>query len=144
MSLNVKITGEHDDVRAKVTKYGQLVTAPLAYSEPVLERLTANNVAFNMLTPSTGESIVITGIIVNADKNVSNTTPADILIYESDGPDSLTVIKGIVAPQLIRSSNVSYIGLNLIVPVGRWINAVTNDGDILVTVMYYRVPKEFV
>ena len=144
MSLNVKITGEHSDVRVKVTKFGQLVTAPLAYSEPVFQRLTVTGQAYNFIEPLAGHSAVITDIIVSADKNVSATSPADIAVYQSDEVDSLNLVKGIVSPQLIRSSNVSYIGLNMIVPEGRWVNAFTDDAEILITVMFYRVPQEFV
>ena len=144
MSQNTSIVGEGNETRVKVTKYGQLVTAPLAYSEPVLVEMTTPGQVYNFAEPNAGESIVITDIIVSADKSVSNTTPADVRIYESDGIDSTTVIKGIVAPQLTGSSNQSYIGLNLLVPEGLWINATTTDASILITIMYYRVPQEFV
>ncbi len=54
----------------------------------------------------------------------------------------MTASKNTVRPQLLRSDNVSYIGLNLLVPEGRWVNVKTSDASILVTIMYYRVPVD--
>ena len=144
MSHNVKITGDNNDTRAKVTKYGQLVVAPLSYSEPVFVELLVPGDAYNFIEPVAGEAVVITDIIVSANKDVSATTPATVRIFQSDEADSINIIKGIIAPQLTRSSNVDYTGLNMFVPEGRWINATTDDATVLVTIMYYRVPREFV
>ena len=82
--------------------------------------------------------------VASANKSVSNTTPANVQIYQSDEVDSLSIVNGIVAPQLVGSANVDYIGLNLLVPEGRWVNATTDDATVLVTIMFYRVPVEFV
>lgn len=144
MSHNIKITGDNNDTRAKVTKYGQLVVAPLSYSEPVFVELLVPGDAYNFIEPKAGESIVITDIIASANKDVSSTAPATVRIFQSDEVNSTSIIKGIIAPQLTRSSNVDYTGLNMIVPEGRWVNATTDDATILVTIMYYRVPVEFV
>ena len=132
----------YSDSTARVTKYGQLVVAPLSYSVPVAIELDTINTAFNFIEPQANHSIVITDIIVSANKNVSATDPANIEIYEADGADELTAAPSIVRPQLSRSSNVSYIGLNLLVPEGKWVNAKTDDSSVLVTIMYYRVPVE--
>lgn len=142
MSQQTAIVGDSNEVRAKVTRYGQLVVAPIAYSTPILVELITPGTVFNFLEPRAGESIVITDIIASANKNVSNTTPADVLIYQSNEANSSEVIEGIVSPQLTGSSNVDYIGLNLLIPEGRWVNATTDDATVLVTIMYYRVPVD--
>ena len=144
MGHNVRIAGENNSTRAKVTKYGQLVVAPLAYSNPIEKRLSVVNVAYNFIEPIANESIVITDIIVFADKSVSATAPANIQVYQSDEVDSLNVVAGIVTPQLTRGQSSELIGLNLKIPDGRWVNAVTDDNEVLITIMYYRVPQEFV
>jgi len=144
MSTPVVIKGGSRDTTAKVTKFGQLVVAPLAYSTPVGADLDATGTAFNFIIPEAGQSVVITDIIVAADKNVSNTTPADIQIFETSAIGSTTVDQIIVRPQLLRASNASFIGLNLLVPEGKFVNATTDDANILITIMFYRVPQEFV
>lgn len=142
--IGVNIQGDNNNIRAKVTRNGQLVVAPLSTSEPVAIKLDVVDTAFNFITPVHGQSIIITDIIASADKNVSNTTPADVEIYEADEADLTDVFKSIVRPQLIRATNLALTGLNLLVPEGKWVNAKTTDIGILVTIMFYRVPQEFV
>ena len=127
---------------ARVTKFGQLVTTPLAYSLPVTQDMDTVDTAFNFVTPKEGQSIVITGIFASADNGVSNTVPAEVEIYTSDAADSTTVIRSILQPRLVRSENVPITGLNLLIGPGVWVNGKTNDEDILLTVMFYRVPTE--
>ena len=140
MSLRVEIKDEDSDYAARVTKFGQLVTAPLQYSTPVAKSLNAINTPFNFIEPQPGQSIIITDILVSADKNVSNTTPCDVNVFESDGIDSSNVIQTLIRPQLLRGDYQNVTGLNLIVPPGFWVNATTDDDVILLTIMYYYAP----
>jgi len=79
-------------------------------------RLFTINTAFNFITPEQGASIVITDIIVGADKNVSNVDPANVEVFQASAADTTTVDTAIVNP--------------------------TNDNNIEVTIMFYRVPAE--
>lgn len=142
MSASVTIKDSKDGNQARVTRFGQLVVAPLSYSEPIDIELNVVNQAFNFITPESGKSIVITDIIVSTDRLVSPTDPAEIEIYEADEVDSLDILKGIISPRLIRGSDLPLTGLNLLVPEGRWVNAKTNDNNIFITIMFYRVPAE--
>jgi len=136
------IVDSNSGLQAKVTKFGQLVVAPIQYSTPVTDSLITINTAFNFITPEQEKSVVITDIIVSADKNVSNVDPANIEIFQASAADTTTVDTAIVSPQLSRASNLALNGLNLLVPEGKWVNAKTNDNNILVTIMFYRVPAE--
>jgi len=142
MTAPVNIKDSKTGNTAKVSKAGQLIVAPIQYSDPISKSLNAINTAFNFVTPEQNKSIVITDIIASADKNVSNTTPANVVIYEALAADTLTVDEAIVIPQLVRASNVSFTGLNILVPEGKWINAKTDDANILVTIMFYRISAE--
>lgn len=139
MVAPVTIVDPDSSVSPKVTKSGQLVTSPIEYSAPVSLNLDTVDTAFNFITPEHGKSIVITDIIASADKIVSGTTPADIVIYESDSATSLTELAVIVRPQLTRANNFILTGLNLITPNGVWINAKSSDNNVLVTLMFYRI-----
>lgn len=140
MAVPTVLVDSASEVPAKVTLFGQLVTAPISYSTPITKELSAPSAVFNFIEPSANQSIVITDIIVSADKNVSNTTPAEIEIFEADTIISATSIETILSPRLIRSANLPLTGLNLIVPEGRFVNATTNDAAITITIMFYRVP----
>ena len=134
------ITDHKSGNAASVSEYGQLIVAPLQYSKSVAQDLDPINTAFSFIEPRMGQKIVITDIIASADKNVSVTSPADIVIYTADGPEQLTPTEVIVNPQLIRADNLPLIGLNMLVDQGLWVNAKTDDNIVKVTIMYYRVP----
>jgi len=97
------------------------------------------NTPYNFIEPQPGQSIIITNVIVSADKNVSNTDPANVVVYQSDGVNSLTNLGTLVQPQLLRGENLNFL-MNLIVGEGVWVNATTNDDAILLFLYYYYVP----
>ena len=139
MSINVNLVNDNNDHRVKVSSHGQLIVAPIDFSTPVTKSLAVIDTAVNFIAPQTGHFIVITDIIASADKDVSNTSPANVDVYESDEVDSLTIVNEIVSPQLIRAANLPLTGLNLKIPEGLWVNAKTSDAAILLTIMFYRV-----
>jgi len=139
MTLGVEIKDQDSDIRARVTKYGQLVTAPLSFSVPTSNNMVLINTPYNFIEPQPGQSIIITNVIVSADKNVSNTDPANVVVYQSDGVNSLTNLGTLVQPQLLRGENLNFL-MNLIVGEGVWVNATTNDDAILLFLYYYYVP----
>ena len=142
MPVPSTIQDSNSGLTAKVTKFGQLVVAPLQYSTPVADNLNVIDTAFNFVQPEQDHSIVITDIIVSADNAVSNVTPAEVEIYEATAADTTTIDIGIVSPRVVRSGNLALTGLNLIIPEGKFVNAKTNDNNVLVTIMFYRVPAE--
>ena len=139
MTLGVTLRDKLSGNQAVVTKYGQLVVAPVEYGTSSLVSLATTGVAFSLVEPLAGHGIVVTDIIASADKNVSNTTPAGIDIYTSTEIDSLTKTSALVRPQLVRADNIAMIGLNLLVPGGLFINATTTDASVLLTMIYYRI-----
>ena len=139
MTLGVEIKDQDSDIRARVTKYGQLVTAPLSFSVPTSNNMVLIDTPYNFIEPQPGQSIIITNVIVSADKNVSNTDPANVVVYQSDGVNSLNNLGTLVQPQLLRGANQNFL-MNLIVGEGVWVNATTNDDAILLFLYYYYVP----
>ena len=139
MTLGVEIKDQDSDIRARVTKYGQLVTAPLSFSVPTSNNMVLINTPYNFIEPQPGQSIIITNVIASADKNVSNTDPANVVVYQSDGVNSLNNLGTLVQPQLLRGANQNFL-MNLIVGEGVWVNATTNDDAILLFLYYYYVP----
>jgi len=139
MTLGVEIKDQDSDIRARVTKYGQLVTAPLSFSVPSSNNMVLINTPYNFIEPQPGQSIIITNVIASADKNVSNTDPANVVVYQSDGVNSLNNLGTLVQPQLLRGANQNFL-MNLIVGEGVWVNATTNDDAILLFLYYYYVP----
>ena len=127
--------------QATVTRFGQLVVAAVDYSTPVTKTLDVINTAYNFVEPSMNHSVVITDIILTANKNVG-AGDATVTIYEAESIDTTTSIKDILNLEMIKQSNLPLTGLNMIVSEGSFVNAKTNDDDVFVTIMYYKVPVE--
>ena len=142
MSILTNIKDSNTGQTAKVTKFGQLIVAPIDYSTTVEQGLDLIDTAFNFIEPVDGHSIVITDIIASADTGVSPVDPADVVIYQADAIDSVTPDPAIMRPQLVKSSNFPLTGLNFLIPEGKWVNAKTSDNTILLTIAFYRVPVE--
>tara|TARA_R110002096_G_C14050082_1_gene673217 strand:- start:32 stop:493 length:462 start_codon:yes stop_codon:yes gene_type:complete len=135
------IADPYSGIRARVSDFGQLAVAPLAYSKPSFKKLTVINTAYSFVAPEEGHQIVITDIILTANKNVG-VNDATVDIYEAESPTTTVITQAIIELEMIKQSNLSLTGLNLIIPEGLWVNAKTDDNDIFVTLMYYRVPVE--
>lgn len=126
---------------AIVTKFGQLVTAPLQYSTPVADEIDVANTAFNFIGPEQDQSIVITDIILSADRLVG-VNGADIVVYEAVDDITLTEDQIILDVDMIKQTTLTLNGLNLIVPEGKFVNVKSDDTNIKITIMFYRVPAE--
>ena len=141
MSTPVVIQDGKSGNRARVTRFGQLITAPVDYSTPVTGKLEVINTAYNFIVPTMDQNVIITDIILTANKNVG-ASDATVIVYEADEADELTAYKEIINIEMIKQSNLVMTGLNMIVTAGKYVNAKTDDDDVFVTIMYYRVPVE--
>lgn len=127
--------------KARVSTIGQLITAPYDFDDSVYMELGVNDTAYNFYKPKVGEQFVITGFIAKADKQVSTTVDADVIIYESSAPDSTTASKILFQTAMVQGDSVQAFGLNILVTEGLYLNAKTTDDDIHMTIMGYYIPK---
>jgi hypothetical protein len=125
--------------KAVVSEFGQLTVAPVAYSTPVQETLTVIDTAFTMIEPVDGKLIIITDIILTANKAVG-VNDATVTLYTSQVANDLVPFSDILELEMIRSSSLPLTGLNTKIEPGLFVNAKTNDNDVFVTIMFYRVP----
>lgn len=146
MTAKAEITdGSGAKFRAKVTRFNQLVTAPLEYSEAFEASANSIDIGFEIVPGLTCAFFVITDIFLSADRDVSPTTPAVVQLYEADPTDLNTVISPIITENLIRNQGVNANGLNIITKGGA--NSIvlrTDDNVINATVAGYYVPCEII
>lgn len=138
MATPINITEEHGRI-ARVSKYGQLIVSPIDYSTPSFKRIDAPDTAFSFIAPATAQSIVITDIIFSTDRS-SPVAGSLVEIYQADSATTTASIKDIMVDDLERQSRSISTGLNMFVPGGRWVNAKSSGVDVLMTIMFYRVP----
>lgn len=138
MSIDIHI--EFNGRRARVTKAGELVVAPFTYDETEFRELAEDDTAYNFYEPKPGHQFVITGFNMKADRDVSQTIDAVVIIYEAESIDTTTVAKTLFQEAMIRGERTS-LSTHILVNSGVWINAKTSDDDIHMTIMGYYIPE---
>lgn len=138
MSTPVRIKGGLANTEVKVTRLGQLVTAPLAYGETVFKELAEPDTAYNFYEPRAGKRFVITGMIVTTNRNVG-VNGAVIEFYEAGAIDSTTVGKTILRLDMVKNQILPIVGTNFILTEGVFLNGKTDDDDVLATIAGYEV-----
>lgn len=136
MAIPVRLFGGTNEVF--VTQIGQLTTAPFAYDLVVSKTITAVNTAVNFYPPVVGKQFVVTGILLNADRQVSQEVVVDI--YGATSITELTIGSGFMHVEMLKNSSRDVVGLNVLATEGIFINAKADDNDIFVTIMGYYIP----
>lgn len=137
MSIRVQLIGS-DGRTVVVTPNGELVTAPLAYSDTVFQNMDVIDTAYNFHEPTPGKRFVITGFMVATNRNVG-VNGAVIIFYEADAVDSLVVDKTILQLDMLKNDRIPIVGTNFIVTEGAFLNGKTDDDDVLATIAGYEV-----
>jgi len=138
MSIDVHI--EVNGIRARVTKAGELVVAPFTYDETEFRELAEDDTAYNFYEPKPKHFFVITGFNMKADRDVSQTIDAEVIIYEATSKTETTVSKVLFQEAMVRGERTS-LTTHIRVNSGVWINAKTSDDDIHMTIMGYYIPE---
>ena len=143
MTISAQVTGTHNRI-AEVTALGQLVVAPLAYDDPAFKELAEPNTAYNFYKPISGQQFVITGIRAKADRQVSTTVDADVVVYEASAEGStagLVVDRILHREAMVRGESFTLLPMNLLVNAGKFVNAKTTDDDIHMSIWGYYVSE---
>ena len=138
MSAPVRIIDGLTGGSAKVTEFGQLVTSPIDYSVSSQIVASVDDLPYNLVAPEHGRAIIITSILLTANKNVG-VNDATVTMYSSSTADATTG-NDILQIELARNGQLILTGLNLRIDKGLFLNVKTNDETVYATVFYYRVP----
>ena len=139
MPVPSHIVDPRNGLAARVTEFGQLVVSPIAYSTPVTNVLSVDDTPVNFIEPVGKHQIVITDIILTSELTIG-VNGASVQVYCATSPTTSTVDSGVLDIQMLKSTSRDLIGLNFLVGEGKWVNAITDDNSIQVTIGYYRVP----
>lgn len=128
-------------IKAKVTKSGELVVAPLSYDLTKFNELAEINTAYNFYGPIPLKQFVITSMLAYGDKQVSSNTNATVEVYEASATDETTVDKCLIRFEIGQNQAIPFTPLRVLVNHGKWINAKTDDDDIHMTIMGYYIDE---
>lgn len=126
--INTVITDSKTKKSAKVTSNGELITAPFNFDMGIRKVLNATGTAFNHVVPKSGEKFIITGLIINADKNVTSSAVTEF--YEADSPTNTTASEGLVTIDVPKNETVVITGINMETNQGVYLNSKTDDATV--------------
>ena len=140
--LDVRIDDAHGrGHKAIVTPFGELVTGRFNYSTPTFNSLVVDNQAYNFVVPKANHQIVITDIIVQADRNVAAAGAVVVLFTTPTGPTTATVTDTLLQVDMLKQTSLILNGINLITDEGVWINGKSTDSNINISVYYYYISQ---
>jgi len=133
----------HNGNTARVNESGELVVAVGGYDETKFVELAAAATIYNFYEPITEKQFVVTGFLAYADKQVSATTNATVIIFESDtiGGDLASNDDVIFQFEVGQNQSVPFPNISVLVSNGRYVNAKTDDDDIHMTIVGHYVDK---
>ncbi len=132
-------SGNGNGVSAGVSSIGELIMRPFDYSTPVFKSLNVDDTAFNFFKPIAGQQFVITGIVADANRDVG-VNGASVVIYEATSETEITVDKELFQFDMAKQSSKQCLPLIALVREGSFLNAKTDDNNVLVTIMGYFIP----
>ena len=139
MAGKVTLEGGLGKWKAKVSRYGEQIVSPYDYSVSYFKNLDIANQGYSFVGPKQGQFFVITSIYFQANKNVSASTAADVVLFESNDEDNVTVSKSIYQFEMVRRDVISLTSLNIKISEGKYLNGKTTDDDVLATISGYYV-----
>lgn len=136
--INTKISdGSGGGHLARVTHAGELIIVRGNYDSTFNTAMTSINTAYNLVTPKSGFQFIVTGIVINADKNVSATDGAVVELYEATDATTTTATKTILTLNIGKNSTIPLTGILIQTTKGLFINAKTDDATVNITLLGY-------
>ena len=122
---------------ARVTHAGELITVRGNYDSTFNAAMTSINTAYNLVTPKSGFQFIVTGVVLNADKNVSATDGAIAELYEATSDTTTTASKTLLTLNIGKNTTVPLTGILIQTTKGLFINAKTDDATVNITLLGY-------
>jgi len=122
---------------AEVSPQGELITRPAQYSTAIKKQITDSN-AVNFFKPQASKKLIVTGMIVNTDRNVG-VNGALIEVYEASAEDSTTIVTSIITIDQVKNITSPLVPLLIETAEGSFINGKADDFNVNITVLGYFV-----
>ena len=134
--IKVNLSGDKGNL-AKISEQGELIIRGAEYSIFKKQQIVDAN-AVNFFKPLSGKKFIVSGIILNTDRNVGVNGSA-IEVYEASTASETTIDTSIISIDLIKNQTVSLTPLLIETEEGKFINAKADDFNVNVSVLGYFV-----
>jgi len=137
---DVAIFDEQSQVAALVSKNGELIVGPIAYSVSYYVAVDVAATSFQVVPAESGKIFIITGLLLASSKTFGSATTAETLtIYEASPADFDTQLKIITQIDLLKNDRLAVTGLNLASSEAVSLVATATDTDVNVTIAGYYI-----
>jgi hypothetical protein len=137
-ALPVRLMGNGSQ-QVAVNEAGEILVSDGPYDLAEFNELDTINTAYNFYGPRGREQFVITGFLIYGDKQVSTSTNATVIIYESDQPDSTTEDRVLVQVEVGQNQSIPFPNIRILCNKGVYVNGKTDDDDIHMTIFGHYV-----
>ena len=119
---------------------GQVITSAWEYDDTIFNVLDVDDTAYNFYPPRGNRQFVITGIYAVADKQVSASASASVVIYEATSITDTVASRVLLQTAMVQDQVQLFAPLNILVNRGTFVNAKTTDDDVHMTITGYYIP----
>jgi len=130
------VDGFGDGTPVKVSPQGEILTRQLKFGVGQFQALDTIDTAFNFFVARAHERFVITGILINTNKDIG-VNGATFDLYESSSTSSTTIDKQLARVNILKNDTVTIPGTFVAVTEGKFLNGKTDDATVNVTVGGY-------
>jgi len=120
--------GRGQSNKAAVSRNGELITAPLSFDMGIRKVLDSTGTAFNHVEPESGRKFIITGLVINADKNVTGSAVTQF--YEADSPTNTTASTTLLTIDVPKNETVVITNIRMETSTGVYLNSKTDDATV--------------
>jgi len=120
---------------AQISNQGELITRPGQFSTSKKQQITDSS-AVNFFKPIAGKKFIVTGIIINTDRNVG-VNGSVIEIYEASSATSTTIDASIISVDLVKNQTNALTPFLIETEEGKFINGKADDFNVNISVLGY-------
>jgi hypothetical protein len=144
MALESNISDPGNGRVARVVIGGALAVAPIHPSLSFNGELATDDVVVNIVPAKAGHVFRMTGLLLTGNKNIDTTTAATVNVFTGDADDSILAdaLTVLFTMPVAKNSTRDITPILVEAEEGKYINAVTSDDDIFVTILGYYLKVE--
>lgn len=143
MTIQVNLFDDKSQALAKISYLGEVITAPVAYSEPNYVAITTAATAYEVVPGKSGHRFVITSMLIATSKTFGSATTAEtVTLYEANSATPGTVISITAQIDFLKNDRLVATGLNLAISEANSIVSIATDTNVDITLAGYYIPVD--
>lgn len=139
MSIDSHITDPRNEKKARIVGGDALAVNPPYPSQSFNATLGTDSTPVNIVPAKANHVFYMTGFLLTANQNVSNTVNATVSIYTADAENTAagSALTTLFSISIGRNDTRDITGILVEAEEGKWINGETTDDDVIVTILGY-------